>query len=553
MKNLVVTALLLLCATYVSAQPKADYRIIPLPQSVQTDTTRCFTLAAGAGISYDAGDPETSRIAQWLKQYVEESTGLTLALTPDSKKAAISLTKQQPKAKKGQPQVQLDEGITNSAYTITVGKKGIQLTAACNEGLFRAMQTLRKSLPLQQASGQGILFPYTSIADQPRFAYRGVHLDCARHYFPIETVKTYIDLMALHGCNQFHWHITEDQGWRFEVKALPDLARKGSIRKQTVLGRNTGVYDGQPYGEGLYYTQEQCREIVNYAAQRYINVIPEIDLPGHMLSALHVYPNLGCTGGPYEVWPHWGVSADVLCAGNPETMQFIKTVLGELCDVFPSKYVHIGGDECPKSRWQNCAKCQAKARELGLVATPEHSIENQLQTYINREVEQFLAERGRDIIGWDETLDGGLTPNAIVMSWRGTEGGIAAARQKHRVIMSPNSYCYIDYYQQKDQWGAPLGIGGYLPVSKVYSYEPLAEELTTEEQSYILGPQVNLWTEYVGYPQHVFYMLLPRLDAISEVQWTQADKKDLDDFRTRLPHMLQMYDRMGVNYCHTIE
>lgn len=553
MRNLVITAVMLLCAASLSAQPRADYRIIPMPASVQTDTTQCFALAAGMGISYDASDPECSRIAGWLNQYVEDYTGIALALTPDSKKAAISLKIQQPKAsgKKVAATPALPEEIANSSYTLTVDKKGIHITAACNEGLFRAMQTLRKSLPLQRADGQQVLFPYTTIADQPRFVYRGVHLDCARHFFSVETVKQYLDLMAMHGCNQFHWHITEDQGWRFEVKALPELARKGSVRKQTVLGRNSGVYDGKSYGG--YYTQEQCREIVNYAAQRYINVIPEIDLPGHMQSVLHVYPNLGCTGGPYEVWQQWGVSEDVLCAGNPETLEFLKTVLGELCEVFPSKYIHIGGDECPKKRWRECEKCQAKARELGLAATPEHTVENQLQTYINREVEQFLAERGRDIIGWDETLEGGLTPKAIVMSWRGTQGGIAAARQHHRVIMSPGSHCYIDHYQQKDTWNAPLAIGGYLPVSKMYEYEPLPEELTSEEQSYILGPQANLWTEYVGYPEHVFYMLLPRLDAISEVQWTPADKKDLDDFKARLPHMLQIYRHMGVNYCHTIE
>ena len=324
---------MLLCAASVPAQPCADYRIIPMPVSAQTDTTQCFALTSGMGISYDASDPETSRIAVWLKEYVEEYTGVALALTPEAKKAAVALSLQQPKAKKSkQPAATVPEEISNSAYTISVGKQGIRLTAACNEGLFRAMQTLRKSLPLRRTEEQQVLFPYTTIADQPRFAYRGVHLDCARHYFSVETVKQYLDLMAMHGCNQFHWHITEDQGWRFEVKALPDLALRGSVRAQTVIGRNTGCYDGTPYGG--YYTQEQCREIVNYAAQRYINVIPEIDLPGHMQSALHVYPNLGCTGGPYEVWQIWGVSRDVLCAGNPETMEFLKTVLGELCVIF---------------------------------------------------------------------------------------------------------------------------------------------------------------------------------------------------------------------------
>ncbi len=559
MKKILI-ALLLLGAPLFSQAQRADYRIIPLPKSIESDTTQAFTLRNGMGIAYDASNPETSRNAQFLRQWVEETTGLKLNLTPDDKKAAIRLTlgldkgKKAKKAKKGQPQPELTEQ-QQEAYAITIDKKGILVEARQQVGLFRAAQTLRKSLPILKA--ESVEFPFATITDEPRFSYRGAHFDTARHFFSVDVIKQYLDLMALHGCNQFHWHFTEDQGWRFEVKALPDLAKKGSVRKQTVIGRNVGlsdgapVCDGQPYGG--YYTQEQCRELVNYAAERYINIIPEIDLPGHMQSALHVFPNLGCTGGPYPVWETWGVSQDVLCAGNPETMEFLKTVLGELCDVFPSKYIHIGGDECPKARWKKCPKCQAKAKELGLV-NGEHSIENQLQTYINHEVEKFLNERGRDLIGWDETLEGGLTEGAIVMSWRGAKGGIEAARQHHRVIMSPNSHCYIDYYQLKDQWNQPLGIGGYLPASKVYSLEPLfPESLSEEEQKYILGPQVNLWTEYVAYPDHAFYMLLPRLDAISEVQWCRPDQKNFDDFKARLPRMMQLYDLMGVNYCHKIE
>ena len=540
---------------------RADYRIIPLPKSVETDTTKVFTLRAGMGIAYDSGNPEVSRNVQFLRQWVEELTGVKLALTPDDKKAAVRLTlgfpadKKAKKAKKGQPAAELTEQ-QQEAYTISIGESGIQIAARNPIGFFRAAQTLRKSLPVAQGpkgpAFSSIDFPYAQIQDEPRFVYRGAHLDCARHFFSVEVIKQYLDLLALHGCNQFHWHFTEDQGWRFEVKALPELAKKGSVREQTVIGRNTGVYDGQRYGG--YYTQEQCREIVNYAAERYINVIPEIDLPGHMQGALHVYPNLGCTGGPYPVWQIWGVSRDVLCAGNPETMTFLKTVLGELCDVFPSKFIHIGGDECPKVRWKECPKCQAKAKELGLKYDGKHSIENQLQTWINHEMEKFLSKRGRDMIGWDEVLEGGLTEKGIVMSWRGIKGGIEAARQHHRVIMTPTDYCYIDYYQLKDQGGQPLGIGGYLPVSKVYSFEPLIpDQLSEDEQKYILGPQVNLWTEYVAYPQHLFYMLLPRLDAISEVQWCRSAQKDFEDFKTRLPHMKQIYDRMGVNYCHQVE
>ena len=556
-----LASILLVCAAATAMAQRADYRIIPLPKSVETDTTKVFVLRAGMGIAYDSGNPEVSRNVQFLRQWVEELTGVKLALTPDDKKAAVRLTlgfpadKKAKKAKKGQPAAELTEQ-QQEAYTISIGESGIQIAARNPIGFFRAAQTLRKSLPVAQGpkgpAFSSIDFPYAQIQDEPRFVYRGAHLDCARHFFSVEVIKQYLDLLALHGCNQFHWHFTEDQGWRFEVKALPELAKKGSVREQTVVGRNTGVYDGQRYGG--YYTQEQCREIVNYAAERYINVIPEIDLPGHMQGALHVYPNLGCTGGPYPVWQIWGVSRDVLCAGNPETMTFLKTVLGELCDVFPSKFIHIGGDECPKVRWKECPKCQAKAKELGLKDDGKHSIENQLQTWINHEMEKFLSKRGRDMIGWDEVLEGGLTDHGIVMSWRGIKGGIEAARQHHRVIMTPTDYCYIDYYQLKDQGGQPLGIGGYLPVSKVYSFEPLIpDQLSEDEQKFILGPQVNLWTEYVAYPQHLFYMLLPRLDAISEVQWCRSDQKDFEDFKTRLPHMKQIYDRMGVNYCHQVE
>ena len=514
---------------------RADYRIVPLPKSIQTDTTRVFTLQPGMGIAYDANNAEIARTAQFLSEWIAQQTGLQLQLTPAAKEAAIRL------AVSGSP-------TDKESYVLSVNKTGITIRANQPAGLFRGAQTLRKSLPTDGP----VELPFATITDEPRFSYRGVHLDCSRHYFPVAVVKQYLDLLALHGCNQFHWHITDDQGWRFEVKALPDLAAKGSIRQQTVIGRNSGVYDGQPYSG--YYTQDECREIVRYASERYINVIPEIDLPGHMQAALHVYPNLGCTGGPYPVWQIWGVSDDVLCAGNPEVLTFIKTVLGELCDVFPSKFIHIGGDECPKVRWKNCPKCQAKIRDLGLKDDGQHSLENQLQTYINHEVEQFLTSRGRNLIGWDEILEGGLTEGAVVMSWRGVNGGIEAARQHHRVIMTPTDFCYIDYYQLKDTWNIPLAIGGYVPASKIYSFEPLVPgKLSEEEQQYILGPQVNLWTEYIAAPEHLFFMLLPRLDAISEVQWCQPEQKDFDEFKTRLPRMMRLYDRLKVSYCHKVE
>lgn len=547
------------CTSLASAAdvlPRADYHVIPLPKEVVTDTTQTFTLSSGMTIAFDATDTETARNALFLSEWVEEATGIRLTLAPNDKKAAINLSLEWAAAEKKDKKKDAAKVLTEQqleAYVITVNKKGIRIVARQPVGLFRAAQTLRKALPTVRKAA-GIAFPFTTITDEPRFSYRGVLLDCGRHFFTTDFIKKFLDVMALHGCNQFHWHLTEDQGWRFEVKALPDLAIKGSVREQTVIGPvNLGLYDGVPYGG--YYTQDECREIVRYAAERYINVVPEIDLPGHMQSALHVYPNLGCTGGPYPVKTYWGVSRDVLCAGNPDAHTFLKTVLGELCDVFPSKLIHIGGDECPKDRWQKCPKCQAKIKELGIVDDGKHKPEDQLQTAINHEVEQFLSERGRDLIGWDEILAGGLTERSIVMSWRGVKGGIEAAKQHHRVIMSPNVFTYIDHPQLKDYGKQPRTTDSYIvSCSKMHSFEPvLPEELTPEEQSQIIGVQANLWTEHVAYPEHAFYQLLPRLGAMSEVQWCKPEQKDFEDFKARLPQLKKFYDLMGVKYSKQVE
>ncbi len=544
------------------AQQKADFNVVPLPRHIEVkDSANTFVLRNGATIAFPKEDAEMTRNAEFLQQYVEQSTGIQLILVPNAKKADIMLSLYPEKQRTDHQET----------YTIIVGKKGISLQANKGEGIFRAIQTLRKALPIADAAyeaerkrllghcldnqyqGPEVRIPWATIHDEPRFAYRGQHLDCARHFFSVEYIKEHLDILALHGVNQFHWHITDDQGWRFEVKALPELAKKACIRKHTVLGHNcftkgAYLYDGTEYGRGCYYTQEQIRDIVKYAQERYINIIPEIDLPGHMVAAMHVFPDLGCTGGPYDVWPIWGVSDDVLCAGNPKTMEFLKTVLGELCDVFPSKYIHIGGDESPRTRWKACPKCQAKMKELGL------SKEAQLQTYINKELDKFLADRGRTLIGWDETLEGGLSENAVVMSWRGYEGGYEAARQHHRVIMTPTSHCYIDYYQLRgDTQTQPLAIGGYVPVSKVYSMEPVPDKLTEEEQKYIWGVQVNLWTEYVLGPDHVQYMLLPRLAAMSEVQWLLPQSKNFDAFTQRLIRLEQLYQHLGYKYCTKYE
>lgn len=542
---------LVIASTLSASAQRAEYDVIPLPKEVKVDSANVFVLKNGMGVSFDASNEEVYRNVLFFRQWVEETTGITLKLAPGDKKAAIRMSLDYPKAK-GEVESDLTEQ-QKEAYMIKVDKKGIAIIARQPIGLFRAAQTLRKSLPIVKNADK-VELPYAEIFDEPRFEYRGVLLDCGRHYFTVEFIKKFLDVMALHGSNQFHWHLTEDQGWRFEVKAYPSLAQKGSVRAETVIGPgNSGIYNGTPYGG--YYTQEECREVVRYAAERYINVVPEIDLPGHMQSALHVFPHLGCTGGPYPVRTYWGVSREVLCGGNPETLTFLKTVLGELCDVFPSKYIHIGGDECPKHRWQKCPTCQAKIKELGLKNDGKHTPENQLQSYINREVESFMKERGRAIIGWDEILEGGLSGESIIMSWRGTKGGIAAARQGHRVIMSPNVFSYIDHPQLKDLGKQPRTTDSYIvSASKVYSFEPLIpDSLTKEQQRLILGPQVNLWTEHVAYPQHAFYQLLPRLGASSEVQWCNPDQKNFDYFKKRLPRLKKLYDLIGVNYCKQLE
>lgn len=542
---------LVIAGTLSANAQRAEYDVIPLPKEVKVDSANVFVLKNGMGVSFDASDEEVYRNLLFFRQWVEETTGITLKLAPGDKKAAVRMSLDYPKAK-GEVESDLTEQ-QKEAYMIKVDKKGIAIIARQPIGLFRAAQTLRKSIPIVKKADK-VELPYAEIYDEPRFEYRGVLLDCGRHYFTVEFIKKFLDVMALHGSNQFHWHLTEDQGWRFEVKAYPSLAQKGSVRAETVIGPgNSGIYNGTPYGG--YYTQEECREVVRYAAERYINVVPEIDLPGHMQSALHVFPHLGCTGGPYPVRTYWGVSREVLCGGNPETLTFLKTVLGELCDVFPSKYIHIGGDECPKQRWQKCPTCQAKIKELGLKNDGKHTPENQLQSYINREVESFMKERGRAIIGWDEILEGGLSGESIIMSWRGTKGGIAAARQGHRVIMSPNVFSYIDHPQLKDLGKQPRTTDSYIvSASKVYSFEPLIpDSLTKEQQRLILGPQVNLWTEHVAYPQHAFYQLLPRLGASSEVQWCNPDQKNFDYFKKRLPRLKKLYDLLGVNYCKQLE
>ena len=516
-----------------AAGQTADFNIIPRPQQVNVSNDAPFTLSAKTVISLGTNSQNMKRNANMLASYIEQATGIRPAVGKSKNGTAIVLT--------------IDKTIANAeGYKLDADAKQIRIAGASAAGVFYGIQTLRKSLPLVNGKASKVSIPAVHIADAPRFAYRGTHLDVSRHFVTADSVRQFIDMLALHNINRFHWHLTDDQGWRIEIKKYPLLTQIGSKRAQTVIGHNSGKYDGKPYSG--FYTQKQIRDIVKYAADRYITIVPEIDLPGHMQAALAAYPDMGCTGGPYEVWQKWGVSDNVLCAGNNKTLTFIDNVLKEITKLFPSKYIHVGGDECPKTQWQKCPKCQARIKALNLEAKDGHSAEERLQSYIITHASNYLKSLGRNTIGWDEILEGGLAEGATVMSWRGESGGIAAAKQHHDVVMTPNSYLYFDYYQSLDKANEPLAIGGYLPLETVYSYEPMPKELTADEARHIIGVQANIWTEYMPTFKQMQYMALPRLAALSEVQWSQPALKDYTNFTNRLTKFTHLYDRLGYNY-----
>lgn len=438
-----------------------------------------------------------------------------------------------------------DESLPAEGYELNVDGEGIEVRASQFPGFLYALQSLGQLLPAavygtETAPDAAWEVPCVRIADAPRFAYRGMHLDVARHFFSVDEVKRYIDVMAIHKLNTLHWHLTDDQGWRIEIKKYPELTRVGSVRGETLIGHHhtSSEYDKTPHGG--YYTQKQIREIVKYAADRYITVIPEIELPGHAVAALTSYPWLGCKGEGYEVRRRWGISKEVFCPGKETTFEFLQNVFAEVLELFPSEFIHIGGDECPKDSWKQCPLCQERIRTEGL------KDEFELQSYTVRRMEKWLREHGRKIIGWDEILEGGVSPTATVMSWRGSKGGIAAAKAGNHVIMAPNVHCYLDYYQTKTPTKEPMAIGGYVPMRKVYELDPY-DQLTPGERAYILGVQGNLWTEYIATFPHLKHMLLPRLAAIAEVGWSY-DRKDFDDFKHRMNSLRKCYDAAGLNY-----
>ena len=517
-----------LCLSMLSAHAAdANYNVVPLPKSVVMAKGLPFNLTNATTIVYEGTNPEMKRNARFLSEYIQQASGIKTAVLDkrDKKAAAIVLT--------------IDPKVVGAeAYRLSVNNKQVTIAASTPAGVFYGIQTLRKSLPVQ-TTGEAITLPAVTVADAPRFGYRGMMLDCARHFFPLSFVKKFIDILAMHNMNVFHWHLTEDQGWRLEIKSHPELTAKSSMRSGTVIGHNATVDDSIPHGG--FYTQQEAREIVEYARQRHITVIPEIDMPGHMLAALAAYPELGCTGGPYEVGHRWGVYKDVLCLGKESTYKFVQDVIDEVVDIFPAKYFHIGGDESPTVMWEKCPKCLQKAKD-------ENTDIKHLQQYFTNRVEKYLNGKGKSIIGWDEILEGKINQSATIMSWRGVEPGLKAAKQGHDVIMTPSSHVYFDHYQTKDTKHEPDAIGGCSPVEKVYSYEPLPDTLSAEAKNRIKGVQANLWTEYIPFTTQAEYMVLPRMAALAEVQWTPVAKKNFDDFSKRALRLSDLYDRYGYQY-----
>ena len=438
--------------------------------------------------------------------------------------------------------ISIDSLNNKEAYFLIIDSKRITIKAASQEGFFYGFQTLLQLFPDTIKSNEEYILPALSIEDWPEFAWRGAHLDVCRHFYSVEFVKKYIDLMSKHKLNTFHWHLTEDQGWRIEIKKYPKLTEIGSVRKETIVAKNFDPYIGDSIEYGGFYTQEQIKEIVKYADDRFITVVPEIEMPGHSLGALAAYPELSCTGNSFEVLTKWGVSDDIYCAGNDSVFVFLENVLDEVLELFPSKYIHIGGDEAPKTRWEHCSKCQSRIKTEGL------KNEHELQSYFITRIEKYLNSKGRQIIGWDEILEGGLAPNASVMSWRGESGGIEAANQNHYVVMTPGKPCYFDHYQTEDKENEPLAIGGYNSLESVYLYNPMPEELPKDKQKYILGAQANVWTEYMPNAKHVEYMVYPRLCALSEVLWTASKQRDFMNFKQRMKKHYLRLDAWKVNY-----
>ncbi|MFN0035059.1 MAG: family 20 glycosylhydrolase [Saprospiraceae bacterium] len=535
-------AFLIFSPLFANCQPApAAFNIIPLPQSIEA-RKGVFTLKKDTRIYTPEGQPEWEMAAQYLIAMAATSTTYRLVSQPLKKF----------KEAKGNSIYFLPDAsiVSDEGYALEVKTNAVLIRAKTAAGAFYAVQTLRQLFPPEFGGTHSYgsvkwVAPSCLIQDAPRFGYRGMHLDVGRHFFPPVFVKKYIDMLAMHKFNTFHWHLTEDQGWRIEIKKHPELQRTAYCRKETLLGHYNDQphrFDGKKYCG--FYTQREIKDIVEYARKRFVTIVPEIEMPGHALAALSAYPELGCTEGPYEAATKWGIFDDVFCAGNEKTFGFLDDVMAEVCELFPGTYIHIGGDECPKKRWEACEKCKKRMKDEGLKDAHE------LQSYFVRRMEKTLALHNRKIIGWDEILEGGLAPTATVMSWRGTEGGIAAARAGHDAIMTPGSHCYLDYYQS-DPATEPTAIGGLITLEKAYSYEPIPEELSPEEAKHILGAQGNVWTEYMPKPEQVEYMAYPRACALAEAVWSPKGKRNWADFSKRIQRHFVRLDAANVKFARS--
>ncbi len=523
---------LLLTISFCGKAQNSELNLIPKPQSIELKTGT-FKIDKNTTIYFE---PEFEIAGNFLNEYLRN--GASFQLKNSSKKEAKIV-------------IERDDSHPSQGYLLDISDSKISIKAGDSGGAFYAIQTLRQLLPTEleqnnREKNSSFLIPQLTILDFPKFQYRGMHLDVSRHFFDTEFVKKYIANLAMLKMNKFHWHLTDDQGWRVEIKKYPELTSKGAFREETLIGHYNDTpqkFDGTRYGG--FYTQEEIKEVVAFAAKHNITIIPEIEMPGHAQAAISTYPELGCTGEQIPVATTWGVFEAVFCP-KEETFNFLENVLSEIIPLFPGEYIHIGGDEAPKIQWKNCAHCQQ------LIKAENLKDEHGLQSYFIQRIEKFVNSKGKKIIGWDEILEGGLAPNATVMSWRGMQGGIDAAKQKHNVIMTPNSHAYFDYYQS-DKPSEPLAIGGFISLKKVYSFNPIPKELNTVEAKYILGAQANLWTEYIPNEQQAEYMVFPRILAMSEVTWNGASEnadRDYPEFLSRVENFMKRLDVLKINYAN---
>ncbi len=508
--------------------PAQRLGLVPLPREVKAYAA---TYALPQKISIYAVGKDARDVAGLLQELLAP-LGKTATLTTNRQAAQIRLITAATPSPEG--------------YRLVVDQAGVQVTAAGGAGLFYGSQTFLQLLPARPAATARV--PCVRIADAPAFRWRGGMLDVSRHFFSVAFVKKYIDFIAAYKLNTFHWHLTDDQGWRIEIKQYPRLTQVSAFRKETLIGAQQLLktpadfkYDGTPYGG--FYTQAEIRDVVAYAQKRYVTVVPEIEMPGHSVAVLAAYPELACRPGPYETWTKWGVNEDIVCP-TEATFRFFEGVLAEVCALFPGPYVHIGGDEAPKTRWKESPAVQEIMQREGFADVEK------VQGWFNRRIEKFLQSKGKKLIGWDEILEGGISPGATVMSWRGEQGGIEAAKLGHDVVMSPTTYLYVNYGQNPQPHSPyePLMIGGYIALDKIYNYNPLPQELTPAQQRHVLGPQANLWTEYITTPAAAEYMLFPRLLAVSEVAWTPAARKKYADFVPRMGQQFARLDAHRINY-----